>query len=384
MTQQDADAAPDVVTGIIFILDHDAYTLVDPGATHSFASTPFLDRFQIKIQPLEGRMRVSLPAGDPLVSNRVVRDSRVLIGGQEFPADLVALNRRDFDVVLGMYRLSRHRATVDCYKKEVKLHRPGKLEVKFRGIRRELSSSMISAMTAQRMLRKGCHGYLAYVVETGKEGTLVDEILVVREFSNVFPYDISGLPPDREVEFTIDLIPGIEPISIPPYRMALAELRELKAQLEELLSKGFIWPSISPWGAPVLFVKKKDGSLRLCIDYRQLNSVTIRNQYPPPRIDELFDQLQGSRVYSKIDLRSGYHQLRVQEGDVPKTAFRTGYGHYEFLVMSFGLTNAPTAFTDLMYRVFQPYLDRFVIVFIDDILVYSGSPEEHSEHLRIV
>ena len=384
VTQQDADAAPDVVTSIISILDHDAYTLVDPGATHSIASKPFLDRFQIETQPLEGRMRVSLPAGDPLFSDRVVRDSRVLIGGKEFPADLVALDMRDFDVVLGIDWLSRHRATLDCYKTEVKLHRPGKLEVKFRGIHRELSSSMISALAAQRMLREGCQGYLAYVVETGKEGTLVDEIPVVREFLDVFPDDIAGLPPEREVEFTIDLIPGTEPISIPPYRMAPTELKELKAQLEELLSKGFIRPSISPWGAPVLFVKKKDGSLRLCIDYRQLNRVTIRNQYPLPRIDELFDQLQGSRVHSKIDLRSGYHQLRVHEGDVPKIAFRTRYGHYEFLVMPFGLTNAPATFMDLMDRVFQPYLDMFVIVFIDDILVYLGSSEEHSEHLRIV
>ena len=289
VTQQDADATPDVVTGIISILDRDAYTLVDLGATHSFASKPFLDLFQIETQPLKGRMKVSLSAGDPLFSNRVVRDSRVLIGGQEFPTDLVALDMRDCDVVLGMDWLSRHRATLDCYKKEVKLHRPGKLEVKFRGIRRELSSSMISAMTAQGTLRKGCQGYLAYVVETGKEGTLVDEIPVVREF----PDDIEGLPPDREVEFTIDLIPGTEPISIPPYRMAPEELRELKAQLEELLSKGFIRPSISPWGALVLFVKKKDRSLRLCIVYRQLNRFTICNQYPLPRIDELFDQLQG-------------------------------------------------------------------------------------------
>ena len=283
-------------------------------------------------------------------------------------------------MVLGMDWLSRHRATLDCYKKEVKFHRSGKLEVKFRGIRRELSSNIISAMATQRMLRKGCQGYLAYVVETGKEGTMLDEIPVVRGF----PDDIAGLPPEREVEFTIDLIPGTEPISIPPYRMALAELRELKAQLEELLSKGFIQPSISPWGAPILFVKKKDGSLWLCIDYRQLNRVTICNQYPLPRIDELFDQLQGSRVYSKIDLRSGYHQLRVQESDVPKTAISTRYGHYEFLVMPFGLTNAPAAFMDLMNRVFQPYLDKFVIVFIDDILVYSGSSVEQSEHLRIV
>ena len=186
------------------------------------------------------------------------------------------------------------------------------------------------------------------------------------------------------MEFTIDLIPRTEPISIPPYRMSSAELRELKAQLEELLSKGFIRPSISSWGAPILFVKKKDGSLRFCIDYRQLKRVTIRNQYPLPWIDELFDQLQGSRVYSNIDLRSGYHQLRVQESDVPKTAFRTRYGHYVFLVMLFGLPNAPTTFMDLMNQVFQPYLDRFVIVFIDDILVYSGSSEEHLEHLRIV
>ena len=154
------------------------------------------------------------------------------------------------------------------------------------------------------------------------------------------------------MEFTIDLIPGTELISIPPYRMAPTELREFKAQLEELLSKGFIRPSISPWGTPVLFMKNKDGSLRLCIDYRQLNRVTIRNQYPLPRIDELFDQLQGSQVYSKIDLRLGYHQLRVQESDVPKTVFKTRYGHYEFLVMPFGLTNAPAVFMDLMNRVF--------------------------------
>ena len=194
MTQQDADAAPDVVTGIISILDHDAYTLVDPGGTHSFASKTFLDRFQIETQPLEGRMRVSLRAGDPFFSDRVVRDSRVLIGGQEFPTDLIALDVRDFDVVLGMDWLSRHRDTLDCFKKEVKFHRSGKLEVKFRGLRRELSSSMISAMAAQGMLRKGCKGYLAYVVETGKEGTMVEEIPVVRQFPDVFPDDIAGLP----------------------------------------------------------------------------------------------------------------------------------------------------------------------------------------------
>ena len=166
--------------------------------------------------------------------------------------------------------------------------------------------------------------------------------------------------------------------------MAPAELKELKTQLQELMDRGFIRLSISPWGAPMLFVKKKDDTWRLCIDYRQLNKVTIRNKYPFPRIDDLFDRLQGAKVFSKIDLRSGYHQLRIRESDIPKTAFRTRYGHYEFLVMSFGLTNAPAPFMDLMNWVFRPYLDRFVIVFIDDILVYSRSELEHERHLGLV
>ncbi|GJT59300.1 putative nucleotidyltransferase, ribonuclease H [Tanacetum coccineum] len=193
-----------------------------------------------------------------------------------------------------------------------------------------------------------------------------------------------GLHPAREIEFGIELILGAEPILKAPYRMAPVELKELKEQLQEMLENGFIRPSVSPWGAPVLFVNKKDGSMRLCIDYRELNRITIRNRYPLPRIDDLFDQLQGAKYFSKIDLRSGYHQLRVREQDISKTAFRTRYGHYEFLVMPFGLTNAPAVFMDLMNRIFHEYLDKFVIVFIDDILVYSKSEEEHEQHLRIV
>ena len=169
-----------------------------------------------------------------------------------------------------------------------------------------------------------------------------------------------------------------------PHRMALVELQELSVQLQELLDKGFIRPSTSPWGAPVLFAKKKDKTLRLCIDYRQLNRVTIKNRYPLPRIDDLFDQLRGERVYSKVDLRTGYHQVRVRDTDIPKAAFRTRYGHYEFTVMPFGLTNVLAAFKDLMNRVFQPYLDQFVEVFVDDILIYSQSEWEHKYHLRIV
>ncbi|KAG8486037.1 hypothetical protein CXB51_019343 [Gossypium anomalum] len=239
-------------------------------------------------------------------------------------------------------------------------------------------------MSAQRYLRKGYEAYLAYVINTKEVGKKVESVPVVCEFADVFPEKLSGLPPVSEVEFGIDLIPGTAPISIAPYRMAPVELKELKSQLQELTDKGFVRPSFSPWGAPVLFVKKKDGSMRLCVDYRQLNKVTIKNKYPLPRIDDLFDQLKGVTWFSKIDLRSGYYQLRVKESDVPKTAFRTRYGHYEFLVMPFGLTNAPTVFMDLMNRIFRLYLDKFVVVFIDDILIYSKYETEHVEHLRIV
>ena len=184
---------------------------------------------------------------------------------------------------------------------------------------------------------------------------------------DVFPDELPGLPPHRDVDFGIELHPGISPISMTPNRMAPPELQELRVQLQELLDKGFIRPSTSPWGAPVLFAKKKDKTLRLCINYRQLNRVTIKNRYPLPRIDDLFDQLRGARVYIKIDLRTGYHQLRVRETDIPKMTFRTRYGHFEFTVMPFGLTNVLASFMDLMHRVFQPYLDQFVVVFVDDI-----------------
>ncbi|GJV95860.1 putative nucleotidyltransferase, ribonuclease H [Tanacetum coccineum] len=205
-----------------------------------------------------------------------------------------------------------------------------------------------------------------------------------RNFIDVFLEDLSGLPPQRQVEFRIDLIPGATPVAKSPYRLAPSEMQELSEQLQELQDKGFIRPSHSSWGASILFVKKKDGSLRMCIDYRELNKLTIKNRYPLPRIDDLFDKLQGARYFSKIDLRSGYHQLRVHEDDIPKTAFRTRYGHFEFTVMPFGLTNAPAVFMDLMNRVCKPYLDKFVIVFIDDILIYSKTKEDHEVHLKLV
>jgi hypothetical protein len=192
------------------------------------------------------------------------------------------------------------------------------------------------------------------------------------------------MPPDRDIEFVIELQPDTAPISKRPYRMPPKELAELKNLLQELLDKGYIRPTSSPWGSPALFVKKKDGSLRICVDYHLLNAVTIKNKYPLPRIDVLFDQLVGAKVFSKIDLRLGYHQIKIRSSDIPKTAFSTRYGLYEFLVMSFGLTNAPAYFLYLMNSVFMNELDKFVVVFIDDILIYSKNEAEHAKHLRIV
>ncbi|GKC69197.1 putative reverse transcriptase domain-containing protein, partial [Tanacetum coccineum] len=179
-------------------------------------------------------------------------------------------------------------------------------------------------------------------------------------------------------------IPGAAPVARAPYRLAPSEMQELSDQLQELADQGFIRPSTLPWGAPILFVKKKYESFIMCIEYRELNKLTVKNRYPLPRIDDLFDQLQGSSTYSKIDVISGYHQLRVRDKDIPKTAFRTRYGHYGFQVRPFSLTNAPAVFMDLMNRVCKPYLDKFVIVFIDDILIYSRNKEEHEDHLRII
>ncbi|GJW04366.1 putative reverse transcriptase domain-containing protein [Tanacetum coccineum] len=235
---------------------------------------------------------------------------------------------------------------------------------------------------------KGCPIFLAHVTtkkaeDKSKEKRLED-VPIVQDFLEVFPEDLPGIPPTRQVKFQIDLIPGAAPVAQAPYRLALSEMKELSDELKELFDKGFIRPSSSPWGAPVLFVKNKDGSFRMCIDYWELIKLTVKNRYPLPRIDDLFDQIQGSSVYSKIDLRSGYHQLRVWEKDIPKTAFRTRYGHYEFQVILFGLTNAPAVFMDLMKRVCQPYLDKFMIVFIDDILIYSKSKQDHEEHLKLI
>ncbi|WVZ84634.1 hypothetical protein U9M48_031642 [Paspalum notatum var. saurae] len=216
------------------------------------------------------------------------------------------------------------------------------------------------------------------------DATALENIRVVSEFPDVFPDSLPGMPPERDIEFSIELVPGTAPIYKKAYRIAGVELLEVKKQIDELLEKGFIRKSTSPWASPVLLTEKKDGTLRMCVDYRGLNAVTVKNKYPLPRIEDLFDQLKGACVFSKIDLRSGYHQLRIRPSDIPKTAFISRYGLYEYTVMSFGLTNAPAFFMYMMNSVFIEYLDKFVVIFFDDILIYSKTEEEHEEHLRFV
>jgi hypothetical protein len=216
---------------------------------------------------------------------------------------------------------------------------------------------------------------------SGKE---IEEIPVVCEFPDVFPEELTKLPPDRDVEFVTELMSGAGPVAKSLYRMSSEELDELKKQLKKLLEQGFVRSGASPWSSPVLFVEKKDVTKRMCIDYRTFNSMTIKNKYPLPRIEDLLNRLKKAKFFSKINLRSGYHQMKIREQDIPKTAFTTRYGLYEFVVVLFGLTNAPAYFMNLMNKVFMEELDRFVVVVIDDILVYSQTTEEHEEHLRIV
>src|SRR5438270_2478035 len=358
----------EIVRATILISNTLAKVLFDPGASHSFISISFAKSLQLATYLMKKPLTVITPLNGRVELRTHCRNCTLSISGYEHQFDLILIDMTGFDIIIGMDWLAKYRAKVDCHKKRVEFRIPGGEVLKFEG---------------ERGLPKKINPMIANIWEGETDRGEVQYPPVVIDFQDVFPEKLPGLPPVRDTEFTIDLIPGATPIAIPSYRMSPAELVELKAQLDELIELKFIEKSVSPWGAPVLFVKKKDGSMRLCIDYRKLNAVTVKNKYPMPRIDDLFDQLGGARCFSKIDLRTGYHQVRVREQDVPKTAFRTRYGHYQFRVMPFGLTNAPAVFMDLMNKVYQPYLDEFVVVFIDDILIYSKTEEEHARHLRI-
>ena len=384
LTAEKAKEEEGVITGTILVNSRYAKVLFDTGASLSFVAQHFsqyLDKPSIVMHP---KIEVEIANGSKNVLDQIFLGCTIELGNKKVPIDLVPIPLGEFDVVIGMDWLAKHEATLSCNSKMLTFTAPDGEKIMFYGERVSAPSKFLNSIQAKRCLRKGCTAYLAHVIDKTKKGPVLGDLPIVHEFSDVFPDELPGLPPHRQIEFAIDLVPSSAPISKAPYRLAPTEMKELMKQLQELLDNGFIRPSVSPWGAPVLFVKKKDGSMRLCIDYRELNKVTIKNKYPLPRIDDLFDQLQGASYFSKIDLRSGYHQLRIKETDISKTAFRTRYGHFEFLVMPFGLTNAPAVFMDLMNRVCKPFLDKFVIVFIDDILVYSKSKEEHEEHLRKV
>ncbi|GJY99085.1 putative reverse transcriptase domain-containing protein [Tanacetum coccineum] len=353
------EANPDsnVVKGMFLLNNHYASMIFDSGADRSFVLTTFSTMLDITPDTLDVSYAVELADGRISETNTILRGCTLGFLGHPFNIDLMPVELGSFDVIIGMDWLANHHAIIVCDEKIVRI--PYGDEVLIvqgdRDDKGEKSKLSITSCTrTQKYIKRG----------------------ILR--------DLRGLPPSRQVEFQIDLVLGVAPVARAPYRLAPSKLQELSTQLQELSDKGFIRPSSSPWGASVLFVKKKDGSFWMCIDYRKLNKLTVKYRYPLLRIDDLFDQLQGSSVYSKIDLRSGYHQIIVREEDIPKTTFRTRYGHYEFQVMSFGLTNAPAVFMDLMNRVCKPYLDKFVIVFIDDILIYSKSEEEHAEHLKLI
>nr|XP_017239592.1 PREDICTED: uncharacterized protein LOC108212378 [Daucus carota subsp. sativus] len=280
MTRKKTAKEADVVAGTLSVNSVDAKVLFDSGASKSFISEKFVSQLNCEIIALRENLVIEVANCD-----------RVSLG--------------EFDVILGMDWLSQHKAKIDCKNREVVLSTLEEEKVKFKGQKQK--KKFLTVIEAQKLLRKGCEAYLAHVIDTKKEAPRLEEVPIVNEFSEVFPEELPGLPPDREIEFSIELIPGAEPVSKAPYRMAPVEMKELAKQLQELLDKGVIRPSVSPWGAPVLFVKKKDGTMRLCINYRKLNKLTIKNKYPLPRIDDLFDQLKGATCFSKIDLRSGYH-----------------------------------------------------------------------------
>ncbi|KAA3473357.1 DNA/RNA polymerases superfamily protein [Gossypium australe] len=346
-------SSPDVITGTFTLHDISIVALIDPGSTHSYICMKLTSSMSMIVKSTKFVVKVSNPLGKHVLVVKVCKSCLLTIRGHCFLANLMLLPFDEFDLILGMDWLTTHDVLVNCGSKFIELRCINGDVIRVESGKSDSFPLVISSMVAEKYMIKGYKSYLAFVLNTQESEVRIESVPVVCEYPDVF----------RE-------------------EMAPLELKELKVQLQELTDKGFARSSYSPWGALVLFVKKKDGSMRLCIDYRQLNKVKLKNKYPLPRIDDLFDQLKGATVFSKIDLRSGYYQLRVKEQDVPKIAFRTRKGHYEFLAMPFGLTNSPAIFMDLMNRIFRPYLDNFVVIFIDDILIYSRDESEHAEHLR--
>ena len=381
------------------LAEQKALVLVDGGSTCNFVSEAFVRRHKLRTVPLQSPMMVTVANG---AVEQLGQQLRIRLHVQKYhqKVNLVVLPNLEYDVLLGKPWLAYHQPHVDYRLNTIHFVFNGK-EITLRptvqpGVTdAQLLTSLVDAAQVEAGLQVGDTAFLVEVFAVAEVPAatpssqdvhpVLSDIPVVRDFPDVFPDDLpSGLPPARAVDHRIHVEPGAVPPNQPTYRMSYAELDEVKKQLTELLEKKFIQPSQSPYGAPMLFVKKKDGSMCMCIDYRALNKITVKNSYPLPRIEELLDRMQGSTCFTKLDLRSGYHQVRMHPEDIHKTAFHTRYGHYEYRVLPFGLTNAPATFQNLMNDVFSDILDECVVVYLDDIVVYSKNPQEHERHLKMV
>ena len=405
-----------------------AVVMCDSGATANFISQEFVDTHSIPTT-ISSPCIIKMGDSRTITSNQIAENISCQIDSFKFSGSfIVAPNLPDCHAILGMSWLqefnpridwSTGKATIKQFTigpslDEIQLHQlldvPTSTSIRDDDVPFTRSKSkhhqfnyLISKHQMRSMINQsGTEALLIYVNRTDSQFKIADVLLnhlssstapstpspaeasVTKEYADVFGDLPKGLPPQRSMDHRIATPPDATPPNKPPYRLSLEELAELHKHLDELIAHGFIRPSVSPYGAPVLFVKKKDGTKRLCIDYRALNEITIKNVYPLPRVDDLLNQLNGAKFFSKIDLRSGYHQVRIHEDDIAKTAFNTRYGHFEFCVLPFGLTNAPATFMHLMQSIFQPYLDKFVIIFLDDILIFSKDEESHRKHVKIV
>lgn len=363
-----------------------AKIMIDSGSSDNFVAKSWIEREQLKTNPWYGQVRLADGTLRDLHERLVPCQLR--LQGYQTTIEPIVADISDYHVILGRPWLNAANPDIDWTSNLITVkqgHRQFHLEALGE---EEPKIQFLNAMQFERQLAQNEELCLLLLREPSEEkGNHLSPqaTALVQSYPDIFPNELpKGLPPRRNVDHRIELEQGHSPPCRPPYRLSQPELEELKRQLEKLLNDGFIRPSVSPYGAPILFVRKKDGSLRMCVDYRLLNKITIKNKYALPRIDDLLDRLHGAKYFTKLDLMSGYHQVRIAEKDIPKTAFRTRYGHFEFLVLPFGLTNAPATFMRLMNDIMRPYLDRFVIVYIDDLLIFSKTKEEHDLHLRLV
>jgi hypothetical protein len=375
------------------IAKRDVLCLLDTWASHNFITREIAERMELHLGELKAPIEVHFADGVPHPTTLQAKKMPLQLGNWRGKVDLLVSTLGGMDCILGMEFITQNNVLIEGHNRLVRISsKNGIVRVKAHEL------LCVGGPTVHFMLGKTCKnecvgGYGMMCVMRvlnefePKEATKLVTCpkcikQVLEKFLDVMPKKLpEDLPLRRRVDHAIEVMLGVAPPAKAPYRMSHEELKELKIQLEELFAKGYIKPSKSPYGAPVLFVHKKDGTLRMCVDYRAFNKATLKNRYPLPRIDDLFDCLSGAKVFSRIDLHSGYYQIRIAEGDEEKTTCHTRYGSYEFLVMPFGLTNVPTTFCTLMNDVFWEWLDDFVVVCIDDILFYSDSLEEHVEHL---